>query len=294
MCVGNLTTGGVGKTPVVIEIANYLAKKNRVAVLSRGYGGKLDKKLVNLIRTYDEILIDDAKLTGDEVNLIAKRAENFCVITSKDRIKAVQFAKEKLNADIIVMDDGFSNRKIYKDLNLILIDTKKKFGTGCYLPLGPLREPVLELCRADRIIFTDKNSSKIPVEIANKYNLPYTVCKMIPEKIYNIKTGEILQKNIKVAAFCGIGSPEQFYAQLSGLGYDVIKEYSFDDHVEYNQKIIDEMLENLTALPFITTEKDAVKLKNLKNTENIYALELKPDLNLEEIFNNGDMKKPKK
>ena len=85
ICVGNLTTGGVGKTPVVIELANFLAEKNlKVAILSRGYQGKLDNKKVNLIKNFDEILIDDPILSGDEVNLISKKTKNVVVVTSSE------------------------------------------------------------------------------------------------------------------------------------------------------------------------------------------------------------------
>ncbi len=164
ICVGNLTTGGVGKTPIVIEFCKYLSKKGKkVSSLSRGYGGKL--KGINIIKDFNNgILIDNANLTGDEVQLIAKNSTpeaDYAVVTSSNRLKGANYAAKNLNVEIIIMDDGFSNRKIKKDLTLLLFDSKKFIGNGFLLPLGALREPLVEIKRADGIVLTLPHFKKL-------------------------------------------------------------------------------------------------------------------------------------
>lgn len=290
ICVGNLTTGGVGKTPVVIELANFLAEKNlKVAILSRGYQGKLDNKKVNLIKNFDEILIDDPILSGDEVNLISKETKNVVVVTSSNRIKAAKYLKENFNIQVIIMDDGFSNRKIKKNLSLLLIDSKSAFGNGFCLPMGPLREPLSEIKRADKIIVVQKGGSGEINPYITKNIKDFEICKMIKGEIYNIKTGEILDKK-EVLAFSGIGAPDKFYSILNDL--EIKKTISFDDHFEYNQKTVDminEKLKSLNLKAAVTTEKDMVKILKFQNVDNFYALKLKPLINFNKILDNVNL-----
>ncbi len=302
ICIGNLTTGGVGKTPVTIEFCKYLSKYKKVLSLSRGYGGKL--KGVNIIRDYEKILIDDAALSGDEVNLIAKNAENFAVVSSSDRLLGANFAVKNLDAEIIVMDDGFSNRKIKKDLTLLLFDINKFIGNGFLLPLGPLREPLGEIKRADGIILIDKeNTENVQIEriskfLEEKFKKPVFISKFRADYFYDIKTGETINTSEiqDVFAFSAIGQPKQFYHYLKP--YNLLDTRSFDDHYVYN----DEDIENIKALAkkygakyIITTEKDAVKIVSLpvikdgqKNSAvsetKILAMKLKPEIDIEKIL----------
>ncbi len=290
ICVGNLTTGGVGKTPIVIEIANsFSALNKKTVIISRGYGGYLDNKKVNLIKNYEKIIIDNAELSGDEVALICKKTGNVAVITCKDRKKAVIYAKEKLDAKIIIFDDGFSNRKVKKDINIVLIDANKMFGNNKLLPLGPLREPVSEIKRADKIIVVNKDNIKNENldDFLNGVKAPCFPCNMTNGRIYNIKTGEFLRDDVNdVIAFSGIGQPKQFYNLLS-RNFNVLKTVSFDDHIKYTQKMVDSIISiknELGAKAIITTEKDMVKLFCFRNTIDIYALELVPQIDLNKLF----------
>ena len=284
ICVGNLTTGGVGKTPVVVELANYLANKGeKVCILSRGYGGKLGKKEPSLIRNYDEILINNVSLTGDEVNLISQNVK--CpVVISKNRLEGAKFASANLKCSTIIMDDGFSNRKLFKDLNILLFDTKKLTGNGLCLPMGPLREPVSEIKRAQKVLFINKNneeSGKLD-KFIEKLKIPYSTCFMNDDKIYNIESGKEIGDIKNIIAFSAIGSPEQFYKKLGA--FNLKETISLNDHFEYNQETIDKInsiAKKNEADAIITTEKDAVKIKNLKGVENIYALKLKPVLDFD-------------
>jgi len=286
ICVGNITTGGVGKTPIVMEIANNLTNKGkRVCVLSRGYGGKLSGRKPVLVRDYEKIILDDPFLVGDEVNLVSKNV-NCPVIICKNRVAAANYAYEKLNTEIIVMDDGFSHRKIHRDLNIIVWDAKKLYGNGSMLPLGPLREPLSEVWRADKIIFVDKNNeiNKKLKEYALSLRLPYFICKMDNGEIYNIN-GEHLNAGANVLAFSGIGSPEQFYKKLND--FNVVKTISFDDHYKYSQKNVNDIIaaaDKCGADAIITTEKDMVKISRFQNVEKIYALKLKPALDIEGVL----------
>lgn len=288
ICVGNLTTGGVGKTPVVIEIANYLASLNKkVAILSRGYGGKTKKTAPVLVRSFDEILIDDVELTGDEVNLISKKVKKSAIVICPNRVKGAEFAVKSLGAEIILMDDGFSNRKIYKDLNIILIDSKKMFGNGFCLPLGPLREPVKEIERAGMVLVVNKSGEKNEKlsPFLSDLKVSFEFCDMKEDGIYNIKTGNLLEncgKKQDIIAFSGIGSPEQFYEKLKE--FNVRKTLSFNDHFEYDQKTVDEisdLMKKENAAAAVTTEKDMVKLLKFDRIENFYALELKPSFSFD-------------
>jgi len=305
VCIGNLTTGGVGKTPVVIEFCKYFAAKGKkVSSLSRGYGGKL--KGVNVIKDFNtEILIKNAALTGDEVQLIAKNSTpdaDFAVITSSNRLKGADYAANSLGAQIVIMDDGFSNRKIEKDLSLLLFDTKKFIGNGFLLPLGPLREPLSQIKRADGIILVDKEAfsndklQKTADFLEEKFKKPVFTAKFGIDYFYDIKTGKKIQKDTinNVFAFSGIGSPNQFYNYLKPCNLLCTK--SFDDHYTYTVKDI----QNITGCAkkagakfIITTEKDAVKIKdfilNIENKESepdipILAMKLKPSLDVEKII----------
>ncbi len=300
ICIGNLTTGGVGKTPVVIEFCKYLSKKGKkVSSLSRGYGGKL--KGINIIKDFNNTLLtDDASLTGDEVQLLAKNStqENrYAVITSSDRLKGANYAASFLNTQIIVMDDGFSNRKIKKDLTLLLFDGKKFIGNGFMLPLGPLREPLSQVKRADGIILVDKDNSepdklqKMSEFLEEKFKKPVFISKFKVDYFYNIKTGKKIPNNAlnNIFAFSGIGSPEQFYNYLKP--YTLKGAKSFDDHysyTEYDINIIKDEAALKGAKFIVTTEKDAVKIKDFtaNSPVEIFAMKLKPEINIEEILKN--------
>ena len=143
ICVGNLTTGGVGKTPIVTYMANKIAKERKVAVVSRGYGSKISNKTPNVIKDFYGIKYLDGSLCGDEPLQIAKKVDkNVVVITCSNRKKAIDLAIIKYGIDTVILDDGFSNRKIKKDKTYLAIDSKMRFGNNHLLPYGPLREPI--------------------------------------------------------------------------------------------------------------------------------------------------------
>lgn len=277
--VGNVTTGGVGKTPVVSEIAKYfISKGEKTAIISRGYGGALSNKQINVISDGKEIF-HNAKLAGDEPYWLAKNTIGAVIITSKNRIQAAKYAIENYNVTKIILDDGFQHRKLHRDLDIILTDSDKMYGNERLLPAGPLREGKEAFNRVNRMVIVSKNTEHTRAEklakiTAKKMCIKTTVCYTEPDYVYNIKTGEILPKNTKITALSAIGQPEQFYKFLTD--FDIENTLTFDDHHRYTE-------DELPAKTIVTTEKDAVKLSSF-NRDNIYALKLKTRIDVEKLI----------
>ena len=280
--VGNFTTGGVGKTPVVAEIAKYyISKGEKVAIISRGYGGKLNNKNVHVIS--DGInLYYKADMAGDEPYWLAVNLDGCAVLTCSNRYKAAQYAVEQMGITKIILDDGFQHRKLYRDLDIVLVDSEKMFGNENLLPAGPLREGLEGFKRLNKLVIVSKNidhtrAEKLAKIIAKKQNVKTVICKTEPDYVYNIISGEHLDKGIEITALSAIGQPEQFYNFLKN-DYIIKEKRSFDDHHKYTIDDIKDIDGNI-----ITTEKDAVKLA-LLNKDNIYALKLKTTVPVEDIL----------
>lgn len=279
--VGNITTGGVGKTPVVSEIAKYFINKGeKVAIISRGYGGRLSNKNINVISDGEKIYYN-AKLSGDEPFWLAQNTPKAVVLTSKSRYNAAQYAIEKFGVTKIILDDGFQHRKLHRDFDIVLMDSEKGFGNKKLLPAGPLREGTESFKRINKLVVVSKNkdhtrAEKIAKIMSKKMNIQTQVCYTEPDYIYNIKTGEHLEKGKEITALCAIGQPEQFFKFLTE-DYNIKEKLAFDDHHIYKEEEIPQGL-------IITTEKDAVKMQNFNRTD-IYALKLKTVINIETLFN---------
>ena len=284
--VGNFTTGGVGKTPVVAEIAKYLIEKgDRVAIISRGYGGKLDNSNVHVIS--DGInLYYKADMAGDEPYWFAVNLNMCAVLTCADRYKAAKYAVENFGVTKIILDDAFQHRKIFRDLDIVLADSEKMFGNEKLLPAGPLRESLSGLNRVDKMLIVSKsvnhsNAERLAKEVEQRFPTgaakTVSIVKIEPDYIYNIVTGEHLNKGCEITALSAIGQPEQFYKFLEG-DFKIKNKVTFDDHHQYTLSDIN----NIEGL-IVTTEKDAVKLAVL-NRPDIYALKLKTVLDLDSII----------
>ena len=278
--VGNITTGGVGKTPVVSEIAKYLIQNGeKVAIISRGYGGKLSNKNINVISDGEKIFYN-AKLAGDEPFWLAQNSKGVIVITTKNRYEGAKFAVEKFGATKIILDDGFQHRKLYRNLDIVLMDSKMSFGNEKLLPAGPLREGMEAFSRIDRLVVVSKDidhsrAGKLAKIMSKKMNVKTTVCNTEPDYVYNIKTGEKLADNSEINAICAIGQPKQFYQFLDN--YKIKQTIDFDDHHIYTE-------EELPTGIIVTTEKDAVKMKDFTRND-IFALKLKTSVDVNELLN---------
>lgn len=279
--VGNMTTGGVGKTPVVCEIAKYLiAQGKKVAIVSRGYGGRLNNSKINMISDGKTIYFD-ALHSGDEPYWLAENTPLCYVFTCRNRYLASKYAVDRFGVEVIILDDGFQHRKLHRDLDIVLMDSVKGFGNENLLPAGPLREGAEALDRIDKFVVVSKSikhqtAEKVAKIMQKRLNLPTYVCYTEPDYVYDIKNGQRLMEGLEVTAMCAIGQPDQFYDFLSN--YNITKKITFDDHHQYSPiDIVD------IAGSIITTEKDAVKLARF-DRNNIYALRLKTVIDVESLL----------
>lgn len=279
--VGNMTTGGVGKTPVVSEIAKYhISKNKKVAIVSRGYGGKLNNKNINIISDGKNIFFD-ASDAGDEPLWLAQNTPGCMVFTCKNRYRASKYAAEKYGAEIIILDDGFQHRKLHRDLDIVLMDSVKGFGNENLLPAGPLREGAEALDRIDKLVIVSKSTKhdiaeKVAKIMQKRLKLKTQICYSEPDYVYNIKTGQRLMDGMDATAICAIGQPQQFFDFLGN--FNIIRTLTFDDHHQYVPTDILDITGNI-----ITTEKDAVKLERF-DMDNIYALKLKTKIDVKELL----------
>ena len=277
--IGNITTGGVGKTPIVAQIANCLTSNGeKVAIISRGYGGKLSNNNINVISDGKNIFYN-AKLAGDEPFWLAQNAGKTIVITTKNRYKGAKYAVENFGASKIILDDGFQHRKLHRDLDIVLMDSKMGFGNEKLLPAGPLREGMEAFSRIDKFVIVSKDTEhsraeKLAKIMAKKMKIETFICYTEPDFVYNIKTGEKLPERTEAVALCAIGQPKQFYDFLNN--YKISQTIDFDDHHGYTEK-------ELPAGIIITTEKDAVKMKDFQRND-IFALKLRTIIDVKNLL----------
>ncbi len=243
ICLGNITAGGSGKTPTAVTLAKLLQKKGyHPYFVSRGYGGKLSDIILTKDSTYT------AAEVGDEPLILSRTAP---VSINPDRYQAALKAQEQ-GADIIIMDDGFQNPSLKKDISILIIDGGFGFGNLRPLPAGPLRENLqsgLKRANAALIIGADKTNCAQEMK-----NLPLFYGK--------IKEIEPPTKPTNVIAFAGIGRPAKFYQSLENCGINIISRHDFPDHHFYTEKelrsLLNEAQEKKAEL--YTTAKDIVKI----------------------------------
>ncbi len=241
ICIGNLTVGGVGKTPVVEKVRKHFVSKGlRAASLSRGYGGRI-KAATKVI---DAHTADDV---GDEPLMLSATGESWI---SPDRVAAARAMKAD-GVEIIIMDDGHQNPSLLKQLSIIVIDAAAPFGNGYVLPKGPLREDVADgLARADAVIIM--GDGDIPAQVTQS-GLISLRAHISP--LENPPSGPLV-------AFAGIGRPTKFFDALTDTGADLCEGVSYADHHPYSSADI-EFLRTLAKdhqAQLITTTKDHVRL----------------------------------
>lgn len=241
ICVGNLTAGGSGKTPVSVAIAETLRDMGRNPFfISRGYGGTIHNVIVNK-------MVHTPKQVGDEPLLLSEYAP---VAVNPDRADAARLAIAH-GADCLVMDDGFQNPGLYKDFSFLVFNGTYGIGNGRPIPAGPLREDFMQgIKRADAVIILGEDKTGI----AARTKLP-VICGDIVEE--NPSAGQT-----DILAFAGIGHPEKFYASLEKCGLNVVKKQNFPDHHFYTRKQLQKLINTAQKekLALYTTEKDFVKI----------------------------------
>ena len=284
--IGNITVGGTGKNPTAQKMAGIVkAMGYRVVILNRGYRSHWGKE-IGVVSNGEKIFMT-AYEAGDEAYLMAKTLPGIPVIIGKNRAVTGRYAVEKMNAEVIIMDDGYQHWQLERDLDVVLVDTLNMFGNGCVLPRGTLREPLENLNRGDIFLLTktDQSSKLSRIQLRNtiaKYNAGAPVVESIhhPKNFVEIADWykgisnnyrdleELRGKDVMV--FSAIGNPSSFEQTLSSIGLNILEAVRYPDHHDYGMlemQYINERASSLKAVAMVATAKDAVKIP----TEFIYS-----------------------
>jgi len=268
--VGNLTVGGTGKTPTVMALARSLSAAGaRPCILIRGYGGTgRGVREVSNGRT----VRSDWREVGDEAVLLAETLPGVPVIAGGDRVAAGRFAIERFRPDVILLDDGFQHRRIFREVDLVLVDATDPFGGGWLLPRGRLREPVAGLRRAHAILVTRVDQGADPERVRDRIGAaapgrPIGMAVYRPCALRRVADGDRVavgeMRGKRVLALSGIANPRAFHRTLEGLGAVVADRLAFPDHHPFgpgDRRRIGEAAGAVRAEWIVTTEKDAVRL----------------------------------
>lgn len=296
--VGNLTMGGTGKTPLVEWIAEQLAAVNRrVCILTRGYGRAQPNQRV--VVSNGAQILSDAEQAGDEAFLLAESLKRAAVISDADRGSAALWAVKNLGSDVFVLDDGFQNLGLARNLDIVTIDATNPWGNRRLLPAGILREPPAELARADCIVLTRVNESRSrsvqelerEIDELSKgrpiFHSRMKIRRLRAVKAESESTSAAEANASTTSAFCGIGNPRSFFAQLRGAGHRICFSEVFRDHHVYTQADIDRVVRGSLAAgarAILTTAKDEVKLRSLRFDLPCYAVEIGIEIDEENQF----------
>ncbi len=247
ICVGNIVAGGAGKTPITIDVATRLKNIGKNPhIITRGYGGDaVGPIMVETNSNWHD--------TGDEAIILSATAPTW---VAKDRKAGVASAANN-GADTVILDDGFQNPSLIKDLSIVVVDGGFGFGNKMLLPAGPLRESInAGISRADAVVIIgdDKQGARASILQAN------AKIEILQARLQPTNGDEL--KDRDVIAFAGIGRPEKFFETITKMGCNLKSSHPFPDHHEYSVRDISpilEMAEKINAA-VVTTEKDAVKI----------------------------------
>ena len=269
ICVGNLTVGGTGKTPVVAALARLIEKETgeTVVILSRGYRRETTGTVI--VSDGKKVLVP-VKKAGDEPFMLAHRLKTVPVICDEDRVRGARIAVERFRADFVILDDGYQHRRLQRDINLLIMNASNGFGNRRLLPAGPLREQLSGMQRAQAVIINKLLEQS--VEDYRKKYLPdfsglVVSTQYRPNRLVSVYGHpEILLTDLpqyRVLGFSGIAHPERFYQTLSELHIAAVAFADFPDHHDYSNadfEQINQKSRQTGAEILITTEKDAVRL----------------------------------
>jgi len=268
--IGNITTGGTGKTPLVIWLCKQLTqnlklktKNCKCAILTRGY--KVTQNLKLKTQNYT-----------DEPAIIIESCPEAKVIVNPDRVAGAAEAVNKFDAKTLIMDDGFQHRRLGRDLDIVTIDATRPFGYGKMLPAGLLREPLVSLKRANAVVITrcDQTTEAELTQIEEKLqqvNPNMIIARSIHTAVYAKSTDnkEISLEELKdkkIFAFCGIGNPEAFLNTIKALGPELAGSKVYNDHHHYTDDCLADICKqaaHLKADLILTTQKDWTKINRL-------------------------------
>jgi tetraacyldisaccharide 4'-kinase len=250
ICLGNLTVGGAGKTPAALAVAHLLLQiRERPFFLSRGYGGRL----AGPVRV--DASFHHAADVGDEPLMLARLAPT---VVARDRVAGARMAR-KIGASVIVMDDGFQNPSLKKDLSILLVDGTRGIGNGKIIPAGPLRAPLdvqIKLAQAIVVVGPADGTAGVK-DLARRYSVAVLHGRLEPDRKSLAALG-----GRKVLAFAGIGNPDKFFNTLAQACVTVAERKGFGDHHRYTAFEAETLMRRADAagLVLMTTEKDHVRL----------------------------------
>lgn len=268
--IGNLTTGGTGKTPMAIWISRLLhSRDKRVVLISRGYGSE-----------------NTGQGRNDEALELEQRLIDVPHLQDPDRIKMAKIAIEELKAEFIVLDDGFQHRRLARNLDIVLVDATEPFGFGHLIPRGLMREPVSSLSRANAVVLTRanavdetvKNSIRTRVRSVNA-DAHWAETKTVSKSFLQFDGTEFALEHLRgkrVSKFCGIGNPAGFNHSLEQLDIHIVSHDDFPDHHGFTPDDLQRL--EATAIDcradaFVCTHKDLVKVGvNRLGDVPVYAL----------------------
>ncbi|MFB0506133.1 MAG: tetraacyldisaccharide 4'-kinase [Thermodesulfobacteriota bacterium] len=267
--VGNITLGGTGKTPTVEHIAKLLKEEGMdVVVLSRGYGGRMERSF-GVVSDGKQILLSPGE-AGDEPYMLAQRLEGIPILIGRRRDLSGRYASTQFHPRVAILDDGYQHLGVKRDVDILLVDSQTGFGNGYLFPRGPLREPLDQLRRADLFILTklDERDTCGELEERIKFHNKDAIIfhsNYRPDYLTDLHGGKRLPlgyiKGRRVVAVSGIANPAYFRHLLERAGAKVEAEINFPDHHVYSRKdipIIQRGIQNAECI--VTTDKDAAKL----------------------------------
>ncbi len=296
VCIGNLTTGGTGKTPMTQFICRSLqATGKKIVVLSRGYGGA-NEYGCGIVSNSQNILLN-AQQAGDEAYLLAKTLPGIHVIVGKDRRVTGALAVEQFQPDILVLDDGMQFWQLHRNLDIVLLNAAEPFDNGWTFPRGLLREPPSHLRRAGIIVLTNTDhAGKAQTDLTRLRvqklapNCPIFLADLTPVALHSLPEGSEYPldwlRGRKIATFCALGNPGSFENTLSALGADMVASTRLRDHQAISINDLETIFAEACdagAEAIVTTEKDAVKLPSIPGS--LRLLELRVAMQVEDEGN---------
>lgn len=272
--VGNITVGGTGKTPLVIHLTQKLKERSRrVAILTRGY--KREKReMVEL--TADNKEKANWREVGDEPYLLAGRLSDVPVMVGKRRAVSGKRAIERYGSEILLLDDGFQHLKVFRNLDIVVIDSVNPFGNGKLLPSGILREPVSSLRRADVFVLTKTDQTSDTDELIRilKTQNPRALVVRSVHRVSGMADlfdgSPINQRDVEgkdAFLFSGIGNPRSFEKTVEQLNVNILGHRVFPDHFAYRRQDAENLIRQAQAVGagiIVTTEKDSVRIPLIK------------------------------
>ena len=288
--VGNLVVGGTGKTPMVIWLARFLLEEGwRVGVVSRGYKGEETKKV--LVVSDGRNILVGSDISGDEPQLLARRLPGIPVLCSTKRALAAEAAVEQFRCEVVILDDGFQHRFVARNLDIVMLDSRYPFGDGSLFPRGILREQTTALTRA-RVLVLSRFDGSEQAEQSHMNLVGQWPDKTVvtaahrATRLFKASTQRELPlssvKNKRLAAFAGIGRPDEFFRTVRDLGVDLVHTTALPDHHPLTIELLASLVEEASVQKpelWLTTEKDWVRLpSDLPDSMELLILAVEIDL----------------